>query len=96
MTINTLKPGNQTPKILPAPNTRSQAEPALTILEAPEDQATRRDTRSPHPEDFHPALNPDGHPNDTVPNVSSDNHEIDPSVQNSPRKNKYNLRADPH
>ena len=79
----------------PTPNTPLQTEPAVTIPEPTEDQETRRDTRSPDTEDLHPAPNPDGHPNDTVPNVSSDNHENDPPVQNSPRKNKYKLRANP-
>ena len=79
----------------PMPNPPCQTEPTVTIPEPSEDQLTRRDTRSPDPEECHPASSPDERPNDTLPNVSSDNYGNDTPTQNSPRKNKYNLSANP-
>ena len=70
-------------------------EPTVTIPEPPEEQSTRRDTRSPDPEDFHPTPSPDERPNDTAPSVSSKNHDNDVITTNSPRKNISNLQANP-
>ena len=81
----------------PIPNPPSQTEPTVTIPVPPEDQLTRRDIRSPDSEESHPAPSPDERSNDTVPSINSDNHEHDAKTpaQSSPRKNKYNLRANP-
>ena len=81
----------------PIPNPPFQTEPTVTMPEPPEDQLTRRDTRSPDSEECHPAPSPDEHLNDTVPSINSDNHEHDAitPAQNSSRKSKYNLRANP-
>ena len=92
------KLGNQTRKTLPQyPTPPFQTEPTVTMPEPPEDQLTRRDTRSPDSEECHPAPSPDEHLNDTVPSINSDNHEHDATTpaQNSSRKSKYNLRANP-
>ena len=75
------------------PNPPFQAEPTVTILETPEEQITQKDALTPNPGEPFLTLNPDEHPNDTTPRVCSDipKNEIPPP--NSPRKNKYNLRA---
>ena len=86
---------SNTEDLTPIPNTPSQTEPTVTIPEPSEAQLTRRDTRSPDPEAFHPAPNPDERPNDTAPSVSSDNHDNDDTTPNSLSKNHYNLRANP-
>ena len=79
----------------PTPNTPLQKEPTVTFPDPPEDQAITRNTRPPDPEDFHITPNPDEPPNDTLSGASSDNYVNDTPTQNSPRKNKYNLRANP-
>ena len=75
------------------PNIPFQTEPTIITPETPEKQHTQKDTLTPDPGMPLLAPNPDEYPNDTTPNVGSDNPEYKIPPPNSPRKNKYNLRA---
>ena len=44
---------------IPIPNTPFNTKPTVMTPASPEDQSTRRDTRSPDPEDVYPAPSPD-------------------------------------
>ena len=62
----------------------------------PREQLAQRDTLTLDPEAPPPSVtSPDENPEDTVPNVDSNNHEGEIPPPNSPRKSKYNLRANP-
>ena len=78
------------------PNIPFQAEPTVTIPESPEEQLIQKDTITPDPGEPLLEPNPDEHPNDAILNANSENPENEIPPPNSPRKGKYNLRANPH
>ena len=93
----TLKHGSRIPRISPKRRAlRFRKKPTITIPESLEEQLTQKDTLTLDPETFDPSVtNPDEHPEDTISNVDSNNHESAIPPPNSPRKSKYNLRANP-
>ena len=77
------------------PSTSYQKEPTITILESPEEQLAQKDTLTLDPEAPPSVTDLDEHPEDTIPNFDSNNHEKAIPPPNYPKKSKYNLRANP-
>ena len=70
------------------PNTSFQKEPTITIPESREEQLAQKDTPTFDPE-AHPSIaNPDEHPEVSISNFDSNNHESAIPPPNSPRKSK--------
>ena len=72
-----------------------QTEPTITIPESHEDLPTQTDNPTNDPGDLPLEPNPNEHPGNATLNADPDATENDTPTPNSPRKNKYNLRANP-
>ena len=72
-----------------------QTEPTITIPESHKDLPTQTDNPTNDPGDLPLEPNPNEHPGNATLSADPDATENDTPTPNSPRKNKYNLRANP-